>query len=161
MENLQELINTNLARILKTDNSIAISYSKFDPTTGQAIEDMILPLDLEGLLNEKISIQNRIGEIDYIIKEIGTTPIYDGITEIIPASITMRQARLILLQYGLLDTINKIIADMQGEQGDVARITWEYSQTVESANPLFDIITEIARMTLDQKNKMLLEASKL
>ena len=45
--------------------------------------------------------------------------------------VTMRQARLALLNAGLLDTVNTSIAAMAGAQGTAARIEWEYSQEVQ------------------------------
>lgn len=50
---------------------------------------------------------------------------------VVPASVTMRQARLALLQVGLLNTVNDAIAAMPGSAGEAARIEWEYSQEVQ------------------------------
>lgn len=51
-------------------------------------------------------------------------------------SVTMRQARLALLQQGLLTQVNNAVASMPGVQGDAARIEWEFSSTVERNRPL-------------------------
>lgn len=48
----------------------------------------------------------------------------------------MRQARLALLQYGMLTQVNTAVANMPGSQGDAARIEWEFSSTVERNRPL-------------------------
>lgn len=48
----------------------------------------------------------------------------------VPESVTMRQARLALLNAGLLATVNTAIAAMPGASGDAARIEWEFSSEV-------------------------------
>lgn len=53
-----------------------------------------------------------------------------------PTVVTMRQARLALLQVGLLTQVNTAVAAMPGAQGDAARIEWEFSSTVERNRPL-------------------------
>lgn len=60
-------------------------------------------------------------------------------TEDAPAAsraVSMRQARLALLQVGLLQAAEEAIASMTGIDGDVARIEWQYAQEVHSNQPL-------------------------
>lgn len=54
----------------------------------------------------------------------------------VPQSVTMRQARLALVQTGMLTQANDAVAAMPGAQGDAARIEWEFSSTVERHWPL-------------------------
>ena len=49
-------------------------------------------------------------------------------------SVTMRQARLALLGAGLLDDVDAAINAMPEPQRTAARITWDYSSTVERDN---------------------------
>lgn len=49
----------------------------------------------------------------------------------VPFGVTMRQARLALLQSGLLTQVNTAIANMPGVAGDAARITWEFAGDVQ------------------------------
>jgi len=49
---------------------------------------------------------------------------------VIPLRVTMRQARLALLQAGLLDDVAAAIEAMQSPQKEAAQIEWEYSQEV-------------------------------
>ncbi|MFA7278643.1 MAG: hypothetical protein WC100_00945 [Sterolibacterium sp.] len=49
----------------------------------------------------------------------------------VPESVTMRQARLALLGAGLLDTVNSAIASMPGAAGESARLEWEFSSEVQ------------------------------
>lgn len=53
-----------------------------------------------------------------------------------PQVVTMRQARLALVQAGLLAQVNTAVAAMPGAAGDTARIEWEFSGTVERHRPL-------------------------
>lgn len=55
---------------------------------------------------------------------------------IVPQTVTMRQARLALLNAGLLATVNSTVAAMEGEAGDAARIEWDYSSEVHRNRPL-------------------------
>lgn len=49
---------------------------------------------------------------------------------IVPNRVSMRQARLALLQAGLLDDVAAAIEAMQSPQKEAAQIEWEYSQEV-------------------------------
>lgn len=65
----------------------------------------------------------------------------------VPAVVTMRQARLALLQFGLLAQVNTAVANMPGTQGDAARIEWEFSSTVERNRPLVQALGAALGMT--------------
>ena len=54
----------------------------------------------------------------------------------IPQSVSMRQARLALLSYGLLDDVDSVIIAMTEPQRSQTQIEWEYAQTVERENAL-------------------------
>ena len=51
---------------------------------------------------------------------------------VIPSIVSMRQARLALLQAGLLSTVNAAI----GAGGDADKIEWEYAADVDRNSPL-------------------------
>ncbi|MDR3300885.1 MAG: hypothetical protein LBU43_13065 [Candidatus Accumulibacter sp.] len=55
---------------------------------------------------------------------------------VIPARVTMRQARLALLANGLLDTVTAAIGAMEGAAGQAAQIEWEYATNVERGSSL-------------------------
>ena len=55
---------------------------------------------------------------------------------IVPQTVTMRQARLALLNAKLLSQVNSAIAAMTGDQGDSARIEWEFSSEVKRTQPM-------------------------
>lgn len=51
-------------------------------------------------------------------------------------TVTMRQARLALLQQGLLDNVNAALTLLEGVEGEAARITWEYASEVQKGDAL-------------------------
>jgi len=53
-----------------------------------------------------------------------------------PGAVTMRQARLALLSAGVLGDVTAAIDALQGQQGDAARIEWEFAATVERDSPI-------------------------
>lgn len=60
--------------------------------------------------------------------------------DVVPKSVTMRQARLALLQAGLLDDVDVAIAALPSPQKDQAQIEWEYSQEVFRDKELVQIL---------------------
>ena len=65
----------------------------------------------------------------------------------VPEVVTMRQARLALLGAGLLHQVNGAIAAMPGDEGEAARIEWEYAQEVRRDSPLVAGLSEILGLT--------------
>lgn len=59
----------------------------------------------------------------------------------VPRSVSMRQARLVLLQYGLLDQVNSVLASLPSSQKEAAQIEWEYAQDVARDSPLVQALT--------------------
>ncbi len=49
--------------------------------------------------------------------------------------VSMRQARLALLEAGLLSKVNDALAAMAGAEGEAARIEWEYAAEVKRSSP--------------------------
>lgn len=65
-------------------------------------------------------------------------------------SVEMRQARLALLEQGLLTQVNNAVATMPGELGDKARIEWEFSNTVKRDKPLVQVVAASLGLTSQQ-----------
>ena len=76
--------------------------------------------------------------------------------EPIPQVITMRQARLQLLEVGLLDDVEALVSQDRKWQ-----IEWEYATEVERISPLIEVVKETMSLTDEQIDNMFLEASKL
>lgn len=58
------------------------------------------------------------------------------VAPVIPDAVTMRQARLALLDAGVLADVDSAISAMTGHAGDAARIEWEYAQEVMRSSAL-------------------------
>ena len=77
-------------------------------------------------------------------------------TIIIPQVITMRQARLQLLEVGLLDDVEALVALDRKSQ-----IEWEYASEVYKESPLIESVKGALNLTDTQIDNMFVEASKL
>ncbi len=66
---------SGLANILKTENSVAISYAKFDPDTGERLDDFVQQIFPDQLTQEKVELQSRIDEIDALLANIDNAQI--------------------------------------------------------------------------------------
>ena len=75
---------------------------------------------------------------------------------IIPQVITMRQARLQLLEVGLLDDVEALVALDRKSQ-----IEWEYASEVYRQSSLIESVKGALNLTDTQINNMFVEASKL
>ena len=75
---------------------------------------------------------------------------------IIPQIITMRQARLQLLEVGLLDDVEAFVALDRKSQ-----IEWEYASEVYKQSPLIESVKGALNLTDTQIDEMFVEASKL
>jgi len=93
---------------------------------------------------------------DESFSETQPAPIGPGV----PTVVTMRQARLALLQQGLLAQVNQAVAQMPGVDGDAARIEWEFSSTVERNRPLVQaLVVALGLSSADLDELFLLAAS--
>jgi hypothetical protein len=76
-----------------------------------------------------------------------------------PQEVTMRQARLALLEAGLLDNVQNIVAGMQGVEGAAARIEWEYSSTMVRSQPLVAALAAALKLTSADVDALFLSSS--
>ena len=70
----------------------------------------------------------------------------------VPASVTMRQARLALLGAGLLASVDAVINSLPSPQKEAARIEWEYASEVQRNSglvPMMGVALGIDDATLD------------
>ena len=72
----------------------------------------------------------------------------------VPAAVSMRQARLALLQAGLLAQVDAAIASMPGVDGEAARIEWEYATEVRRDSPLVDGLAAALSLTPEQLDNL-------
>lgn len=75
----------------------------------------------------------------------------------VPASITPRQCRLILMSQGLLSTVEAMIA----QQDEATRITWEYALEFRRDDPLLLQLGANLGLTSQQIDEFFIAASQL
>lgn len=79
----------------------------------------------------------------------------------VPHAVTMRQARLALLQTGKLAEINAALAALPGAAGEAARIEWEFSSVVERDRPYVQQIAAALEMSEAQLDALFILAGTL
>lgn len=102
--------------------------------------------------------ENDITVVDVSGQGVEVGDLWNGVTfskpapvvPAVPEVVTMRQARLALLQTGLLAQVNTAVANMPGAAGDAARIEWEFSSTVERNHPLVQSLIGALGLTESQ-----------
>lgn len=75
----------------------------------------------------------------------------------VPDSVTMRQARLALLQAGILTQVNAAVA--AGDE--VTRITWEFSSEVQRSNPIVSTLVTVLGLSEQQLDELFILAASL
>jgi hypothetical protein len=80
---------------------------------------------------------------------------------LMPKTVTMRQARLALLDAGKLSDVQAAINSLQSPMKEQAQITWDYSQDVEISNPLIIQLMGALGFTETTLENLFIEASKL
>ena len=79
----------------------------------------------------------------------------------IPSVVTMRQARLALLQSGMLSQVEIAIDAMESPSKEAAKIEWEYSQEVQRNKPFVQALGVSLGLTSDQLDDLFFLASTL
>lgn len=87
---------------------------------------------------------------------------YKELQSLVPASITMRQARLILIQYGLDTAVeNAINAITDDTQRKIAQTEWEYAAEVYRYNGWVEQLAPALNLTSKQLDALFIEGAKL
>jgi hypothetical protein len=81
------------------------------------------------------------------------------IPKVIPAVISMRQARLALLSAGLLLKVNSAIDSLPSPEKEAAQIDWEYAQEVKRSDPLVQSLAIALELTEEDLDNLFLLAS--
>ena len=98
--------------------------------------------------NKNVQYAGEFPSTDYI-ESIGAAIVNVEVPTPIPQVVTMRQARLALLQQGLLASIQPAIDALDEPHRSGANIEWEYSQTVERTRPFVLTLGEALGLTDD------------
>lgn len=84
-----------------------------------------------------------------------------AIVPAVPERVTMRQARLAMLQAGILDDVETLIQQMPGDEGRAARIDWEYALDVRRDWPLVGALGTQIGMTEQQVDELFIAAASI
>lgn len=123
-----------LKQLIKYDNADALEATWVDENDVvikcQAYSNGQMDMLRTDLGAEAAAHESLIAEIEATYVPPEPAPPY------VPASVTMRQARLALLGAGLLDDVDAAIAALPSPQKEAAKIEWEYSQEVQRSSGL-------------------------
>ena len=136
------------------------------------VHSMVYPQDREYIRNKVLvnfnveEITDKDGVVSYQYEQLRLEPYTDEETialmvaqrkeELKPKVLTPRQARLILLQYELLDDIDEIV-----KTNRAISIWWEYSLDIQRDDERLLEFASIAGITDEMLDTMFLEGSKL
>lgn len=128
------------------------TYARID---GDTVVEFILPVVIEG---EEIAIDRRyhpdfvatlvvvpagaavaVGD-SYVGGQFGPPPATPALPAVVPAQVSMRQARLALLSAGKLAAVDAAIASLPSPGKEAARIEWDYSTTVERSSAIVALL---------------------
>ena len=85
------------------------------------------------------------------------TPDPSSLPPVVPTSITPRQCRLILLQQGLLASVEAMIA----QQDEATRITWEFASEFKRDDPLLNQLGVALGLTQQQIDEFFIAAAQI
>jgi hypothetical protein len=80
---------------------------------------------------------------------------------VVPAVVTMRQARLALLAAGHLQDLAAAIEALPSPQKEAAQIEWEYAATIERVSPLTALLAAAVNLDAQQLDALFTSASQL
>jgi hypothetical protein len=92
--------------------------------------------------------------VEFIQESVNTSPV-------VPHQVTMRQARLALLQIGKLSAVDASIDALPSPDKEVARIEWEFSSTVERNRDITNAIAYALGMSEQELDSLFIAASEL
>ena len=95
--------------------------------------------------------------------------LYDGINftsppqpvPLVPQEVTMRQARLALLENGLLANVQPAINSLPEPDKTKAQIEWEYSNALQRGNPFVAVLGAALGLSSQDLDDLFIQASAL
>ena len=79
----------------------------------------------------------------------------------VPAKVSMRKARLAMLQAGILDQVQTAIDAMEGTDGKVAQIEWEYADGLSRNHATVEALALALGLTEDQIDDLFIAAGEI
>ena len=80
---------------------------------------------------------------------------------VVPAAVTMRQARLALLGAGLLGSVQTAIDGLPSPQREAAQIEWDYSNELQRDNAFVALLAPALGLTSEQLDALFITAAGL
>ena len=143
------LISAANPRYLNAEGTAITLDCEFSHLPGEIHPFCAMPIDVEAHGRE-VYARAVAGEFGQIAPYVAPPPV-------IPKVVTMRQAKLALLQQGLLDSVNAAI-----EQSDeAAKIEWQYATEVKRDNALVTAIASQLSLTEQQIDELFTLAASL
>ena len=133
-------------------------YDAYGRYAGQSEEEVERSTPIAPAIDSTESNWNGIEWV--FAPNVQTEPIQAPLPQV-PASVSMRQARLALLSVGMLDAISAAIGNMPSPQKEAAQIEWEYSNEVQRHNGFVDQLGPALGLTSAQLDNLFIAASKL
>lgn len=117
----------------------------------EVYDDGVLTARLPLTTDEYATVELHIGSLE---------PVPDKVVPgNVPQEVTMKQGKLALLHFGLLDTVDQLIAAMPGIQGKATRIEWEYATTIKRQSALVTTIITYLSLTEDKLDELFILAN--
>jgi len=86
---------------------------------------------------------------------------FEPMSSIVPSEVTMRQARLALLENGLLANVQPAINSLPEPDKTKAQIEWEYSNALQRSNPFVDVLGAALGLSSQDLDDLFIQASAL
>lgn len=119
-------------------------------------DDMIAPAD--DVPEGKFVTETTVQRVDGVAKFVNTLA---DIVIPVPVSVTRRQARLALLQAGLLDLVEVAIEAMPEPARSAARIEWEDATEIRRDHALIAALADEVGLTSERLDELFIAAARI
>lgn len=103
----------------------------------------------------------KVGQFDLVDGVLVPNAAYVPTPPVVPAEITMRQARLVLLGAGLLSGVQTAIDGLPEPQRSAANIEWEFSNTLQRRNPFVLTLGPALGLSAEQIDALFIQGAAL
>ena len=86
---------------------------------------------------------------------------FEPVLNPVPREVTMRQARLALLENGLLANVQPAINSLPEPDKTKAQIEWEYSNALQRSNPFVAVLGTALGLSSQDLDDLFIQASSL
>ena len=148
----------NLKQVIKYDNANAIEATWVDADGAPILCKSYADVQMQDFRDDVANYGGDISEHEALIAEVeaNIVPVPPETVQV-PQVITIRQAKLVLLDAGLLDDVDAAVA-----QADKAtQIEWEYATEVRRDWPTLLVMQAALGLTDDQVDQLFIQGSAL